>query len=198
MSWEKMSESQIKCPCGKGRIYQEHYMDDWNRYKDSGAIIDCPECSKKYKIEAEHHTSYKPYHGDWDVFYLTPIDYPAYTGFRAASLYGGRKNIFSCEFETYLIENYTDTELNEVASQLASVTSSAKLSGMAKRVREDHKLKFKTVKIQLIRERVSKANLRYNFVSGNKVQRMEAEEREQVEYNAYMEEKRKYQIRLDL
>ena len=102
------------------------------------------------------------------------------------------------EFETYLIENYTDTELNEVASQLASVTSSAKLSGMAKRVREDHKLKFKTVKIQLIRERVSKAILRYNFVSGNKVQRMEAEEREQVEYNAYMEEKRKYQIRLDL
>lgn len=50
-----------------------------------------------------------------------------------------------------MIENYTDTELNEVASQLANVTSSAKLSGMAKRIREDHKLKFKTVKIQLIK-----------------------------------------------
>lgn len=49
MSWEKMSESQIKCPCGKGRIYQEHYMDDWNRYQDSGAIIDCPECSKNIR-----------------------------------------------------------------------------------------------------------------------------------------------------
>lgn len=183
MSWEKISESQIKCPCGKGRIYQKHYMDDWNRYRDSEAIIDCHECSKKYKVETN---------------YLTPIDYPAYTGFKVTSLYGERKNIFSCDFEIYLIENYTDIELNEAASQLTSVTSSAKLSGMAKKIREDHKWKFKTVRIQLIRERVSKAILQYNSISGNKVQRMEAEERERAEYNAYMEEKRKHQIQLDL
>lgn len=198
MSWEKMSESEIKCPCGKGRIYQEHYMDDWNRYRDSGVIIECPECSKKYKIEAEHHQSYKPYHGDWDVLYLTPIGYPVYTGFRTSALYGGRKNIFDCSFEIYLIENYTDTELKEAAIQLANATSSAKLLGIAKRIREDHKLRFKTVKIQLIREQVNKAILQYDSVFGNKVQRDDAEERERAAYSAYLEEKRKHQIRLNL
>lgn len=198
MSWEKMSESAIKCPCGKGRIYQEHYMDDWNRYQDSGALIECPECSKIYKIEVEHYTSYKPHHGDWDVFYLTPIDYPSYTGFRESSLYGRRKNIFECDFEIYLIENYLDTELKKAASELNTVTSSAKLSGIAKRIRENHKLKFRTVRIQLIRERVNKAILLYDSIIGNKVQRTEAEEKEQVEFSAYMEEKRKHQIRLNL
>lgn len=43
---------------------------------------------------------------------------------------------------------------------------------------------------------MSKAILQYNSVSGNKVQRMEAEEKERAEYNAYMEEKENIKFNL--
>lgn len=53
MSWEEMSTSQTVCPCGKGKITQKSYGDDWNRYQDGPVIIECEECAKKYKVEEE-------------------------------------------------------------------------------------------------------------------------------------------------
>ena len=34
MSWEEMYMCSATCPCGKGKITQTSYGDDWNRYKD--------------------------------------------------------------------------------------------------------------------------------------------------------------------
>ena len=74
MSSEKMGTTNIPCPCGQGSIYQEHYMDDWNRFDSTSVVIDCDVCSKKYKIKSEHFYP-KPYH-DYTIYYLVPVDDP--------------------------------------------------------------------------------------------------------------------------
>lgn len=43
------------CPCGKGKITQTSYGDDWNRFKDGPMTIECEECSQKYKVEGVSH-----------------------------------------------------------------------------------------------------------------------------------------------
>ena len=51
MSWEEMYTCSTICPCGKGKITQASYGDDWNRYKDGPVVIECEECAKKYRVE---------------------------------------------------------------------------------------------------------------------------------------------------
>lgn len=47
MSWEEMYTRSTVCPCGKGRITQKTYGDDWNRYEEGVVDIECEECVKK-------------------------------------------------------------------------------------------------------------------------------------------------------
>ena len=49
MSWEEMYTCSATCPCGKGRITQTTYGDDWNRYEDGPVVIECEECAKECK-----------------------------------------------------------------------------------------------------------------------------------------------------
>jgi hypothetical protein len=46
MSWELMSTNKKPCPCGKGFIVEENFMDDWNRTKEEH-YFECDECKKK-------------------------------------------------------------------------------------------------------------------------------------------------------
>lgn len=67
MSWETIRVNKIKCPCGKGTIEQEIKGDDWNRIEEETPIIQCDECSKKYKIESKYFNP-KPAH-EYTIYY---------------------------------------------------------------------------------------------------------------------------------
>lgn len=40
---------EYKCPCGKGRIVEEH--DNIPGFRDHGVWLDCEECSKVYVLD---------------------------------------------------------------------------------------------------------------------------------------------------
>lgn len=67
MSWETIRVNKIKCPCVKGTIEQEIKGDDWNRIEEETPIIQCEECSKRYKIESKYFNP-KPAH-EYTVYY---------------------------------------------------------------------------------------------------------------------------------
>ena len=49
MSWEEMSSTKSKCPCGQGTYTVRSYMDDWNRLEDRWEM-DCPECQERFQL----------------------------------------------------------------------------------------------------------------------------------------------------
>lgn len=152
MSWEEMYTCSATCPCGKDKITQTSYGDDWNRYQDGPVIIECEECAKKYKVEAEIHQGRLTSDGMWSTYYLTPIDYPDYDGPRESDLYPVARNQYQ-DFPVWLIENFTEDELRSVLNQIKSTTSSAKLTGIAAGIREAHrKAKRQFVLVRLLKQ----------------------------------------------
>ncbi len=115
MSWEEMYTCSATCPCGKGKITQTSYGDDWNRYKDGPVVIECEECAKKYKVEEVSHHGPLASDGSWSTYYLTPKDYPDYDGPKESDLYPAALNQYE-NFPVWLIENFTEQELRRVSS----------------------------------------------------------------------------------
>ena len=74
MSWEVINTKKIKCLCGKGTITQETIGDDWNRIEDKEPVIQCEECSKKYKIESKFMNP-KPHH-EYTIYYCVYKENP--------------------------------------------------------------------------------------------------------------------------
>ena len=197
MSWEEMYTRSAICPCGKGIISQKTYGDDWNRTEKGPVVIECEECSKKYKIETVSHRGLLSSDGVWHTQYLTPIDYPEYTGVKESDLYPPTVSMYS-DFSTWLIENYTEEELRESKRQIDNTTSSARLTGNAARIRDSHRKALNTVRIGEISKTVGTALRRYTDHSGNKSQREEIRRQQSIEYSAYIEEKRKHQKIIEL
>ena len=186
-----------QCPCGKGKITQTCYSDDWNRYQDGPVVIECKDCSKMYKIEEETHRGLLASDGSWSTYYLTPIDYPDYEGPKESDLYPTMLNQYQ-NFPVWLIENFTEGELRGVLNQLKNTTSSAKLTGIAVRIREAHKKAKKTVRVSEITKTVETALEKYQKHVGNKIQREVIRKKEYEGRSAYMKEKRKHQTIVDL
>ncbi|MBR6580635.1 MAG: hypothetical protein IKK66_04990 [Ruminococcus sp.] len=197
MSWEEMYTRSTVCPCGKGKLTQKTYGDDWNRYEEEAVIIECEECVKKYKIETITHRGLLSSDGVWSTNYLTPIDYPEYTGIQENDLYPPTASMYD-DFPTWLIENYTENELIEVKCRIKSTTSSARLTGDAARIRDLHRKALNNVRIGEILKNVDAALRRYSEHSGNKLQREEVRKQQNAEYSAYNEEKRKHQSIIEL
>lgn len=199
MSWEEMSVTRIPCPCGKGTISQAHYSDDWNRFENGQVVIECEECRKKYKVEGEHHQSYHPGHGDWTIYYLTPIEYPPYTGICENNIYGPlHTNIYNTAFEDYLIEQYSLSDLEIAKAEYSEKFSSSKVTGIAKQICKDHKRFFNSVRAVLIIEKLEIAVEQYRTYEGSYDQRIIVRQQENQERKEYQQEKRKHQIKLDL
>lgn len=53
MSYELIYTKEVPCPCGRGKIIQETYSNDWNTYRDD-IEINCAECKSRYHKEYEH------------------------------------------------------------------------------------------------------------------------------------------------
>lgn len=197
MSWEEMYTRSTVCPCGKGRITQKTYGDDWNRYEEGAVAIECEECVKKYKIETVTHHGLLSSDGVWSTHYLTPIDYPEYTEIRENDMYPPAVSMYD-DFPTWLVENFTENELTEVKHQIERTTSSARLIGNAARIRDSHRKALCTVRIGEILKNVDAALRIYPDHSGNKLQREEVRKQYKAEYSAYTEEKRKHQRAIEL
>lgn len=199
MSWEETGITKVTCPCGKGIISQKHYGDDWNRFKDGEVVIECEDCKKRYRIESEYHESYHPGHGDWTIYYLTPIEYPSYTGIRENDIYGAlHNNIYEVSFVDYLIERYSLCDLTTALTEYIEKRSSSKVSGIAAQIRKEFKHFFNSVKAASIIEKLEEAIKRYSTYQGSYEQRMIVRNQENKERAEYMREKQKHQIRLEL
>lgn len=197
MSWEEMYTYSATCPCGKGKITQTSYGDDWNRYKDGPVMIECEECAKKYKVEEVTHHGLLTSDGSWSTYYLTPKDYPDYEGAKESDLYPAPLNQYQ-NFSVWLIENFTEDELVDVLAQLKNTTSSTKLTGIAAGIRDVHKKAKKTVRVGEIIKTVESAIEQYPEHVGNKIQREEIRKQESDARAAYIKEKRKHQTIIDL
>ena len=196
MSWELSSVVREHCPCGQGFIEQELYSDDWNRYQSGEVYISCSACKQKYKVEREFHVPSKPWVHSGETYYLTPIDYPEYEGITEEEVYGKQVCSSRGSFTNYLIENFSKQDLICAYNEFLNVTNSAKVVGVAKKIRDCHKWVFNSVKLVNIRQRVFNAiNLYDNYV-GSFDQRKVVREQEKHARQAYIQEKRKVQIRL--
>lgn len=193
MSWEEMRTEETACPCGKGRITMSLYGDDWNRIEEGPVIIECKECANRYKVEKEIQRGMLRSDGEWNIYYLTPKDYPDYSGVKESDFFPEPASKYE-DFPAWLIENYTESGLRNVLDQLRRNTSSAKLIGNAKKVRDEYRKAKNTVRISEITRTVEAALERYPGYVGNKAQREEIRDRERNERMSYIREKRKHQI----
>lgn len=200
MSWELSKTSKITCPCGKGYIIQEHFDDDWNRTKKDSPVIQCEECKSKYVIEEETYSNpYKWESGTITTYYLTPVDYPKYIGISEEKEYGNsHNNVYDLPFHMYLIENYSYQDLKESIEEYESKKFSSKVSGIAKRICDDHKRRFKTTKTKLVVEQLNRAINEYLTYFGTYDQRIIVRLHEEQERKKYVDEKRIHQIKLDM
>lgn len=194
MSWEEMCTSTTPCPCGKGTISQAHYADDWNRYKDGEVIINCEECNKRYRIEGEVHYTSKG--ESYTTYYLTPKDYPVYDGIQESKVWGSLHNIDSIPFYEYLMENYSFVDLCSALNEYREKGNSAKVTGIARNIRDEHNRVFKSVRVSLIEEKIQTAILQYKEYQGTYEQRILTRMQEKSERKAYEAEKRKHQIKI--
>lgn len=80
--------------------------------------------------------------------------------------------------------------------QIKSVTNALKLTGIASRIRNNFKYAKGTVKIKFITEVVELAVNRYYKYVANKECRDKARQLDLELHNAYIQEKRKHQIKI--
>lgn len=197
MSWEEMGTRSVPCPCGMGTISQTSYGDDWNQIEYGPVVINCDDCKERYRVEEEHHMCPYPGHGGHTNYYLTPINYPTYSGTELSKVYS-KHNSGKSYFANYLVESYTFEELREAKNEATNKTASSKLSGSAGCICYDCKRVLKTSKLKVIREQIEEALKKYPNYDGTKEQRNIIQEKEEHERRIYNKEKRKYQILIDL
>ena len=197
MSWEEMYTRSTNCPCGKGKISQTTYGDDWNRYEDGSVVIECEKCNNEFKVEEVTHSRLLASDGSCSEYFLIPKDYPDYNEPNESKTYGVQANPF-WNFTGWLIENYTEDELKLVKKQLQQVKASTSLTGNASSICYIHKKAKKTVKVNAILESVEKALCEYSSYSGNKTQREKIRIEEENARTVYLEGKKKKRIPINL
>lgn len=191
MSWEEMSRKSIECPCGRGMNSQASYMDDWNRWEDGPVEIECDFCRENYEVECEHH-------GTRTLYYLTPKGYPSYSGIKLEDIYPEMYRLYDVSFEEYLMKNYTFQDLNSSYAEMQRVGAVSRLNGVSQSICSDHKRKFGSVRVKDIIPKIQWAIRNYARCPDNKANRNIVAAKERIEYQEYLAEKRKHQIRISI
>ena len=199
MSWEEVEEKRVVCPCGKGFISQKIYGDDWNRIKNGAVVIECEDCKAKYIVESKDHSSHFSWDGNWTEYFLTPIDYPPYSGIEETDIFGPiHNNLNEISFVDFIIERFSQDDLIQAKKEYVKIHNSSKVSGIAKKIRKAHKMFFNSVKCASIIAQLETAINQYASYLGSYDRRLPIRERETKERREYEIEKKKHQIRLDL
>lgn len=197
MSWECDSQTECPCPCGKGRIYQNHYSDDWNRFESDTPVIGCDKCENQYHIET---FSFRTCDGEYRLtYYCVKNSYPQYTGTNPEGKYTGGFSIYDVDFTQYLVELYSKNTLEGVFEILNSCGTYRNINdsgtgATARKIIRSYKSFFKTQRIAIIRTEVEKAiNKYYEYES-----RFDILEKARSSYEAYINEKKSASILLNL
>ena len=135
--------------------------------------------------------------GSWSKYFLLPKDYPKYDGPSETAIYGSSANP-NWDFTGWLIQHFTEAELEETEEQLHVVKVSSKLTGNAAYICKEHKSALKTVRISAILASVERALSAYPEYVGNKQQREEIRKQEEIAHADYYEEKVKHRISIRL
>lgn len=169
-----MIKHEIPCPCGEGKITQERGWDDWNRYKETWPIIDCPRCAINFKVVSIKQSPREMEPDTYD-YYLVPKDFP---NLELKSSYGKihYSELASSDFSVYLVFSYSKSILKEAYDNIILSSSVSRLTGSAKSISKDKRRYTKTCKIVELKALVQKAILIYDSYVDNWEQR-NAEER---------------------
>ena len=193
MSWEELDTKYVPCPCGKGCVRCTCYMDDWNRYKDA-ITIECSSCTKQYKLV---HEKYYVGYGEYRESYcLLDINYPEYSGITVSTVFPNTVDIKELPFDEYLITTYTLNELIKARSELINTTAVARLSGLAAKIANQHKVAYHSAKIRCLRNDVINACKKYDSTEDNKDRRIPIELQEKKERAEYDKERKKHTFNL--
>ena len=97
------------------------------KHKDDPVVIECEDCKKKYKDEEVKHYRMLTFDGSWSEYFLLPKDYPEYDGPSETATYGSSANP-NWDFVGWVIQHFTEAELEETEEQLHVVKVSSKLT----------------------------------------------------------------------
>lgn len=197
MGFEEIMTKRVSCPCGRGYVSQSLYGDDWNRIRTDKPVIECNDCSKKYYVETVSCRGSDPLN-TWDTHYLTPIGYPCYSGISEFQEYGKRRTYWEDDFYGYLIDNYTFSDLLCIKAEYDNKKFSSKVQGLARKICDKYKKKYKTSKTELIVFEIEKAIENYQACLSNFEKREVVAIQERKERELYNTEKRKVQFLLQL
>lgn len=197
MSWEKENQSECSCPCGHGRIFQDHYSDDWNRFRSSSPIIDCAECREKYHVETfSWHTCDGEY---CSTHYCVSNDYPQYKGSEYRGKYSGGFSINEVNFTEYLVETYSKKTLEDVLMVLIDGRTYRNIEDKGigtttRKIIRSYKSFYKTQRISIIINEVKLAIDKYFKYEC----RFDTLEKARLQYEVYKNQKKKDSILLNL
>lgn len=191
-----MVTRRAPCACGRGKITQTEYGDDWNRYEYGPVKIECEECQKKYKIETVSHAGLLKSDGIWSNYYLVPIDYPDYDGITLEKVYPSDVSLYTIPFDEYLIKSYSYIHLQSSLEDMIENKALSRIKGDAIRICREHQKIFKTARVSIVLPKVEIALAHYNKYKDNYDNRAIIAAEEKKERKAYFEEKMRHAIRI--
>lgn len=197
MNSDFIGTKTISCPCGKGCLSRYMYLNDWNHYYESPIDILCDNCRSKYKVESERSFCYRPGRDSEFVEYLTPINYPKYSGITEVGVYGSLTPCRDIFFSNFLIENFSKESLETALFEFENVTNSKFVQTQVScDIRKYHKSCFDSVKVKLIINCLHDALSHYDVYFGSYDQRIVVRKQEEKTRKQYKEQKLKFQIEI--
>ncbi len=192
MSWEELYTCSTTCLCGKGKITQTTYGDDWNQRRNGPLVIECEKCANEYIAEEVTHRRPLASDGSWSEYFLISKIDAEYNGPSESKTYGASADK-NRNFTGWLIENFTEDELKSVEKQLHQEPNTIQ-NWNAFHINIAYNTAKKKVKFTSLLNYVEKAICGYSSYVGNKVQREIIRMEEKKARDVHSEEIKKKRI----
>ena len=197
MSWDHEIK-RIKCPCGKGTIEKEVKSDDWGRYVEGRPSINCPDCSKKYKLITVTYHSIYSWKGGGDSYYLIDKDLDIHVQREQKYQRVDESELCKNDFPHYLIVEYRLEWLLDARKELSEKSSVSVLRGFAKGIASRKRKCFGGVKIKDLRADIDIAIKDYDCFVVNKEKLEEQDSLDRKAREEYLKIVEKNGIALDI
>ena len=197
MSWDHEIKT-IKCPCGDGTIEKEIKSDDWGRCVEGKPFINCPNCSKKYRLITVTSSSIYPWKGANSYHYLMDKDIDVHVKTEQKYPRIDEYELCKKDFPHYLIVAYKLEWLFEAEKELREKTNISSLTGHASGIAKRKKKYYGGARIKDLRKDVSIAINEYNSYFVNKEKLEEQDELDRVSREKWLKKVEQYGIPLDI
>lgn len=197
MSWDHEIKT-IKCPCGNGTIEKEVRSDDWGRYEESKPYINCPNCSKKYRLITVTSTSVCFWKGGNAYHYLVGKDVDLSVEREQKYPKIDEYELCKKDFSHYLIVAYKLDWLLEAKRELSEKTNVSSLKGFANGIAKCKKKYYGGAKIKDLRKDVEVAIKEHDSYMVNKEKLEEHDEIDRVSREKWLKKVEQYGMPLDI